>query len=168
MAEPSVSRGVLLTHFDYSLWASTKLLDACTRLSEEELRRDLNVSMKSILGTLQHIYYADRVWLSRLEQRVLPSFMDPDPGPSLNDLKECWPKVLGSLRAFVERTPMEVFEEDLHYRRLNGVACTTTHWKVLLHIVNHATLHRGQIMNMLRQMGHVPPGTDYIFYHLQL
>jgi len=39
---------------------------------------------------------------------------------------------------------------------------------VLLHIVNHATLHRGQVMGMLRQLGHVPPGTDYLFYHLQL
>jgi uncharacterized damage-inducible protein DinB len=24
------------------------------------------------------------------------------------------------------------------------------------------------VMGMLRQLGHVPPGTDYLFFHLQL
>jgi len=40
-------------------------------------------------------------------------------------------------------------------------------WKLLLHVVNHATLHRGQIMGMLRQLGKQPPTNDiFIGYHL--
>jgi uncharacterized damage-inducible protein DinB len=168
MAEPSISRSTLLTHFDYTLWASSKLLDAAGRLNSEELTRDLQVSHTSLLGTLQHIYYADRTWLARLEGRTLASFADPDPGPGVGELKEQWPAVIGGLRGFVEAAPEELFEQPLAFRRLNGDAQSVTHWKVLLHVVNHATLHRGQVMAMLRQLGHVPPGTDYLFYHLQL
>lgn len=162
-----VSRELLLTHFDYTLWASSKLLDAAGRLSEEELTRDLNVSHTSLLGTLQHIYYADRIWLARLEGRV-GQFADPEPGPNVAALKEHWPVVIKGLRDFVELAPEGLFDEELHFKRLNGDQQHMEHWKVLLHIVNHATLHRGQVMAMLRQLGHVPPGTDYLFYHLNL
>lgn len=164
----TVSRGALLTHFDYTLWASSKLLDAAGRLRAEELTRDMQVSHTSLLGTLQHIYYADRTWLARLEGRTLASFTDPEPGPGLDALKEHWSVVIKGLRDFVELAPETLFEEVLAFKRLNGDAQRVTHWKVLLHIVNHATLHRGQVMAMLRQMGHVPPGTDYLYYHLQL
>jgi uncharacterized damage-inducible protein DinB len=163
-----ISREVLLTHFDYTLWATSRLLDAAGRLTPEEQTRDLQVSYHSVMGTLQHIYYADRIWLSRLEGRVLASFQDPDPGPGLTELKEHWPVVIKGLRDFVEYAPEGLIEQDLVFKRLNGDEHRVTHWKALLHIVNHATLHRGQVMAMLRQLGHVPPGTDYLFYHLQL
>ena len=164
----TVSREALLTHFDYTLWATSKLLDAAGRLTAEELTRDMQVSHTSLLGTLQHIFYADRIWLSRLEGRTLGSFMDPAPGPDVAALKEHWPVVIRGLRDFVEYAPEALLEEPLRFRRLNGDEQSVTHWKVLLHIVNHATLHRGQVMAMLRQLGHVPPGTDYLFFHLQL
>jgi uncharacterized damage-inducible protein DinB len=168
MPEISVCRSTLLTHFDYTLWGSSKLLDAAGRLTPDELTRDLLVSHTSLLGTLQHIYYADRIWLSRLEGRAPASFVDPEPGPGVDALKERWPAVIKGLRDFVEYAPVALFERELPFKRLNGDAHRMTHWKVLLHIVNHATLHRGQVMAMLRQLGHVPPGTDYLFYHLQL
>ncbi|HEU0122568.1 MAG TPA: DinB family protein [Bryobacteraceae bacterium] len=168
MSEIPVSRAAFLTHFDYTLWASMRILDAAGRLTPAELTQDLQVSHRSLLGTLQHVYYADRIWLSRLEMRTLASFEDPAPGPDLDALKQHWPVVIRGLRDFVEHAPEGLFSELLHFRRLNGDQQKMEHWKVLLHIVNHATLHRGQAMTMLRQLGHIPPGTDYLFYHLQL
>jgi uncharacterized damage-inducible protein DinB len=32
------------------------------------------------------------------------------------------------------------------------------------HVVNHATLHRGQVVGMIRQLGITPPATDLLFY----
>lgn len=167
MVEPPVSRPMLLAHIDYSTWATSRLLDAVGRLTAAELLQDLRASHSSILGTLQHIYYADRAWLGRLHQSPPPSFMDPAPGPELADLKDRWPQVLAGLRAFIESAPEERFTERLAFKRLNGDPQQMEHWKVLLHVVNHATLHRGQVMAMLRQLGHVPPSTDYLFYQLQ-
>lgn len=168
MSDTPIARSTLLTHFDYTLWATSKLLDAAGRLSAEELTRDMQVSHTSLLGTLQHIYYADRIWLARLEKRMLASFIDPEPGPDVAALKEHWPVVIKGLHDFVELMPEELVTTPLTFQRLNGDVQHVTHWKVLLHIVNHATLHRGQVMAMLRQLGHVPPGTDYLFFHLQL
>jgi uncharacterized damage-inducible protein DinB len=32
------------------------------------------------------------------------------------------------------------------------------------HVANHATLHRGQVVGMIRQLGLEPPSTDLLFY----
>jgi uncharacterized damage-inducible protein DinB len=158
------SKATLLLHLDYSLWATSKLLDAASRLSSAELTRDLQVSHSSVLITLQHIYYADRTWLARLEGRQI-DFADPAPGPTLEQLKEHWPPVLAGLKAYVEAEAD--LDRQLTSRRLNGDTFTIARWKILLHVVNHATLHRGQVMAMLRQLGHVPPATDLFYFYLQ-
>jgi uncharacterized damage-inducible protein DinB len=35
------------------------------------------------------------------------------------------------------------------------------------HVVNHATLHRGQVVGMIRQLGVAPPSTDLLFYLME-
>jgi len=32
------------------------------------------------------------------------------------------------------------------------------------HVANHATLHRGQVVGMMRQLGIAPPSTDLFFF----
>ena len=43
------------------------MLDAARQLSPEELNRDFQTADKSVLGTLVHVFAADRVWLRRLD-----------------------------------------------------------------------------------------------------
>jgi uncharacterized damage-inducible protein DinB len=40
-------------------------------------------------------------------------------------------------------------------------------WQIVMHVVNHGTLHRGQIVSMLRQFGVKPPATDIVFYYYE-
>ncbi|HMX78573.1 MAG TPA: DinB family protein, partial [Chitinophagaceae bacterium] len=38
-------------------------------------------------------------------------------------------------------------------------------WQIVLHVVNHSTYHRGQLINMLRQVGvEKLPHTDFIYW----
>jgi uncharacterized damage-inducible protein DinB len=37
-------------------------------------------------------------------------------------------------------------------------------WQVLLHVVNHGTDHRGQILRLLSDLGVATGSQDYIFY----
>ena len=50
------------------------------------------------------------------------------------------------------------------YRNLVGVETTKVKWQIFRHIVNHGTYHRGQIANMLRQLGVKPPSTDLLYW----
>ena len=39
---------------------------------------------------------------------------------------------------------------------LTGQPASSPFWQMLQHIVNHASYHRGQVTNMLRQLGAQP------------
>ena len=51
---------------------------------------------------------------------------------------------------------MSDFQQVLEYKNLAGQAHSLPLWQVVLHVVNHATYHRGQITTMVRQLGHTP------------
>jgi uncharacterized damage-inducible protein DinB len=61
-----VSAEVLRSHIGYTAWASGLLVEAAGGLTQEELIRDFDTADKSVLGTLVHVFGADRLWLARL------------------------------------------------------------------------------------------------------
>ena len=48
---------------------------------------------------------------------------------------------------------LRILTLPLHYTRLNGESYTQPVYKVLAHIFNHSTYHRGQLVTQLRQLG---------------
>jgi uncharacterized damage-inducible protein DinB len=48
-----------------------------------------------------------------------------------------------------------------------GATITRPLWQPVIHLVNHASYHRGQIVSLLRQMGYQPPSTDLIRFFLE-
>ena len=43
------------------------------------------------------------------------------------------------------------------------------YWKLVMHLMNHGSYHRGQLATMLRQAGVKPPATDLmVFYRSKL
>ena len=155
-------------HIFYSSWASRKLLEAVSSLSEAEQRREVGVSHNSLIGTLEHIFFADRIWFARMvDARVLKGggFGDFSPGETL--LTE-WPKIQKRWEDWASSVSHQDIVKNIDYKDLKGNEYRTPAWQVVLHVVNHATLHRGQAMSMLRQLGIAPPGTDLIFYYREM
>ncbi|MGD0939617.1 MAG: DinB family protein [Terracidiphilus sp.] len=166
-----VSRQMLLYLVNYMAWADRQLLSACAALTPEEQNQDMGLSHSGILRTLRHIYIAESIWLKHLIESKLPPFsVFADPKrlpltpaePDLCTLQRCWPDVWRCFHQYVETAP----EAELA-GELRAVGGGIHRWKILLHVVNHGTLHRGQIMGMLRQLGKQPPATDiFVGYHL--
>jgi uncharacterized damage-inducible protein DinB len=53
---------------------------------------------------------------------------------------------------------------ELPFKLLSGDASSLPLVNQMQHVVNHATLHRGQVVGMIRQLGLDPPATDLLFY----
>lgn len=149
----------------YSSWASKRLLAFAATIPEDELAHAIPNSHGGILKTFQHIYYADRIWLARLEQVQPKRWEDPKPGPSLAELDQRWWALLDRMAACAEDRDCDA---DWAIRWHTSTDYALPMYKVVLHVVNHATYHRGQIAAMLRQIGHVPPSTDLSYYQLGL
>ncbi len=148
------------THLRYSGWASRKLMDAARNLNPDDLNRAVGVSHGSIVGTLSHIHFADRIWYSRVVDPNEPVIREAD----LPALEQQWPAVQQKWEAWADSLQDADLDRVVSYKMRDGTARETPLWQVLLHVVNHATLHRGQAVGMIRQLGIKPPVTDLIFY----
>jgi uncharacterized damage-inducible protein DinB len=154
-------------HLDYTQWASLKLLDVAMQLTSEELNRDFGTSERSVLGTLVHIFAADRVWLYRVSGGPNPGFVS-DADRSLAVLEQDWPAVLERWRLWAADLTDESVLAPLDYTDLKGNPHRQPIWQIVLHVVNHGTHHRGQAMGFLRAMGRTPPPLDLIHFYRQL
>lgn len=134
-------------------------------LDEEELRRDLHTSYPSIWATLVHLYQADSTWFARLHGQRVASLSMFEPGSDLATLSLRWRQTLDSLVAFTSSRTEEQWEETMNYVTTRGDAFSQPLWQVLMHTVNHGTLHRGQILVMFRQIDRVPISVDLLNYY---
>ena len=155
--------------FTYTEWANARVLGAVEKLSPEELLRDVRISHRSILGTLLHIAGADWLWLERwhgnspMGQHVWAGWT-PDDARSLQQVREKWETVVSRRNAYLDSISDADLDREFEYRRFTGEAYSLPLGHQMQHVVNHATLHRGQIVGMVRQLGIEPPTTDLLFY----
>jgi uncharacterized damage-inducible protein DinB len=148
------------THLRYSTWASQRLIDAAFDLDAEKLHRDIGVPNKSVHGTLAHILMADRVWLARIERRTLAN-----PREQIEPVETEWPRILAQWQSLADSWNDADLASVIDYKDMQGNSYQTPLHHIVMHVVNHATLHRGQVMAMFRQLGAAPPPTDLIFFY---
>jgi len=158
--------------FTYTEWANERVLSAAEKLPLEELLRDVHISHKSILGTLLHVAGADSLWLERWNGNspVGPNVWagwTPDDARSLQQVREKWQPVIRGRNTFLEKISDADLSRELAYKRFTGEDYSLPLGQQLQHVVNHATLHRGQVVGMMRQLGIVPPTTDLLFYLME-
>lgn len=154
----------LRTHIRYSGWASQKLLDAALKLDQEQLYRDMGASHKSVLDTLAHIHFADRIWFSRVVDPSVQMNVPSDVLPH-QALEREWPEIQKRWEEWAGSLTDSDLSRVVSYKAMDGKPFETPVWQIVLHVVNHATLHRGQAMALLRQLGMKPPPTDLIFFY---
>jgi uncharacterized damage-inducible protein DinB len=154
--------------FAYTEWANKLILDAAEGLTDEQLRHDFQTSHGSIFGTLQHNAGAEWIWLERWKG-VSPTLADWEArneaqGNDLGNLRRSWEQTAEERRAFLHDLDEAQLAADFSYKQADGTPATLPLAGLMQHAVNHATLHRGQVMGMMRQLGVKPPATDLLFY----
>ena len=155
--------------FDYTEWANQLAMDAAAKLPDEDLRRDVGISHKSIFGTLLHMAGAEWIWLERWHGRspskaVAWSQWTVETCADLTTLTERWRNVIDERARFLSGLAEEQLEAELAFKLLSGDPSSMRLVHQMQHIVNHSTMHRGQVVGMIRQLGIDPPATDLLFY----
>src|SRR5215469_3255129 len=145
----------------YRAWADALTYQAVARLPPGEAAKTRRNLFKSILGTLNHTYLIDRVWQAHLESR--------DHGFKTRnamlheDLTELWTAQQAANRWWIDWSETQTdasLAETVHFRFMSGEAGAMTRSAILLHVVNHATYHRGWIAEMFVDVPAKIPTTD--------
>jgi len=155
--------------FDYTEWANGLALEAAEKLSDENLRRDVGISHKSIFGTLLHMAGAEWIWLERWHGnspagKEAWSLWTTESCADLTALNERWQEVVDRRAVLMSQLDEARLAVELPFKLLSGDASSMRLVDQMQHVANHATLHRGQVVGMIRQLGIDPPSTDLLFY----
>lgn len=133
-----------------------------TQLSYEQFTQPAGYSHGSVRDQIIHLMSVDDSWFSEL-RGVEPA--DPWPPATVDDrplIRAHWDTIEQRMRAYLAElpddqlfaTPIKEPEEDR-----NLIV-----WQVLLHVVNHGTDHRAQLLRLLNDLGVKTVSQDYIFY----
>jgi uncharacterized damage-inducible protein DinB len=155
----------LVLQVRYSVWATRRVLEAARVLDDEELRRGLGSSYGGVHGTLVHIFQADSIWFDRLHGNSTGGLATYEPDPDFAVFSQRWLAVLDRWVGWAELLDGAGWDRIVDYRNIKGEADSQPAWRIALHVVNHASYHRGQVTTMLRQLGREPVGTDLMAYY---
>jgi uncharacterized damage-inducible protein DinB len=155
------------TLFAYDSWANALILDAAARLADDDLRRDLEVSHRSVYETLVHLIAAEEIWLSRWKGAPRGRLTGAGEIPSFARLREWWKGVESERDAFVGGLSEADLDREIELSTTGGATFRHRFADMFRHLANHSTYHRGQVAAMLRQLGEAPPATDLIRYYRQ-
>lgn len=82
----------------------------------------------------------------------------------LNVLNERWQGVIDRRVRLISELDEERLVAELAFKLLSGDPSSMRLVDQMQHVANHATMHRGQVVGMIRQLGIDPPSTDLLFY----
>ena len=156
---------LMLQYAMYHLWANGLLLDAVDQLPAEQQNRELASSFNSFYKTILHIWDAESVWWQRmkLQERIsIPSefFAGTTKELIANLLQQNaqWQDWIGNAQE-------HMLQHEFIYQNSKKESFKQPVYQMLLHLFNHGTYHRGQMVNMLRQVGiEKIPQTDFIVW----
>lgn len=140
-----------------SLWQN-----GIMQLSPEQFTRDAGYSHGSVRDQVVHLMSVDDVWFCELQNiessEPFPTGISDDRG----NIRAHWDRIEHQMREYLLglqdemllSRPIKEPEEDKHLLL----------WQVLLHVVNHGTDHRAQLLRLLNDLGVPTTSQDYIFY----
>ena len=144
-------KGFLQQLFDYNFFCNKKLIEQFT--ATEQLPE---ISCR----LFDHILNAHHIWNHRILDKI-PEFEVAQS----HEIKDWY-----EIHYENQRTSFEIitttsdFSRRIDYVNSKGNAYGNELKDILVHIINHATHHRGQILVDMRNHKMEPPVLDYIFY----
>ena len=161
-----VNSGYLRTMAAYNDAMNKRLFDAAARLSDETRKQDRGAFWKSIHGTLCHLLWADRLWMSRFDGWERPATVQKDSGDMIADFaalraaREDADKRIGDWAA---RTTDDWTNGSITWHsNTSGTDVTAPASYVVMHFFNHQTHHRGQAHALITAAGEATGDTDLL------
>lgn len=156
--------------YGYHFAENRKLWDNyVTSLSQEQFTQAVDYSHGSVRDQIVHLMSADELWFSEL-RGVEPSESFPPadfddglrPADERKIIRAHWDSVEQSMRAYLAELRDEMlFEKPITEPEEDKDLIV---WQVLLHVANHGTDHRAQLLRILNDLGVKTTSQDYIFY----
>jgi uncharacterized damage-inducible protein DinB len=148
----------------YNSEMNRRIYQGAARLTDDQRRQDVGLFWKSLHGTLNHLLWADRQWMSRMDgwpPNTVPNPLSATLFDDFEGLRAARVAADARIEAFAQRIDEAWLSEDLVW--FSGAAGREMRREkrgLLVHFFNHQTHHRGQANAALTMRGVDPGDTD--------
>lgn len=125
-------------------------------LTDEQFTRKLDYSVGSIRNQMVHMFSVDNAWFGGLRGLERQPFANPAHYPKRDKIRARWDVIEGEMQGYLEDLTAEALMRPLYGDLMV--------WEVLLHVANHGTDHRAQVLAMLHQLGAHTFAQDYVHW----
>jgi len=148
--------------YDYHFSENRKIWDTyIAPLSQGQFIQPVGYSHGSVRDQIGHLMQVDEAWFTPLRGADFPEQSEPVVFDDRQILRARWDIVEQQIRAYLAT----VRDEQLMERPFaEGEDKDLFLWQVLVHVVNHGTDHRAQLLRQLNDIGIETVSQDYIFY----
>lgn len=148
----------------YNKWANGQLYDAAADLTPEELVRDMGAFFRSLLGTLNHLLVADRIWMKRFTgEGQAPNKLDTILFTDFGKLRAAREAEDKRIAEYIEGLTEKAFAGRFTYMTVTDMRTVSQRLApALAHLFNHQTHHRGQAHAILTSLGRPSAELDLI------
>lgn len=141
------------TSLDQQLWASM------LHLTEAQFVQDVPYSHGSLRNHIVHIAGVNGRWLRGLRELPDPMSFKPDPSdyPDRKSAQALWETTRAEIKAYI--ATLDDVRLAQAARGMNEPV-----WQVLMHLINHGTDHRAQMLRIVYDFGGPTFDQDFIIY----
>ena len=145
----------------YKAWADDVFLSAVASAPPAELTAPRPIVFGSLIRTLHQSYAMDYAWQCHLlaKPHGLTS-RNPEYCPDLEALTASQRKIDQWYVDYAQSLSTQELHEIVDFEFIGGGRGAMARRDILLHVVNHATYHRGHAAGILYHLDIFPPATD--------
>ena len=148
--------------YEYHFTENHKIWDRyITSLTYEQFTQDAGYSYGSVQNQIVHLMSVDDGWFSELRAVEMPKPFDAADFDDRRIIREHWDSVEKNMRDY-----LAALRDDMLFEKpvAEGEDKDLILWQILLHVVNHGTDHRAQLLRLLNDLGVETGPQDYMFY----
>lgn len=150
---------IFRTLFAYNASLYRSLWESMGQLTEAQFVQEVPYSHGSLRNHVVHLAGVDGRWIRGLHEQPDPRSFTPEPRdyPDRGSAKALWDATSQEIAAYVATL------DDARLARIPR-GMNEPVWQILLHLINHATDHRAQMLRIVHDLGGPTFNQDLIIY----
>lgn len=156
---------LLIKYAAYNVWANKNITDAVLSLNEEQQYQQLESSFPSLYATIMHMWVAESAWWQRVklnEKIIIPG---EDVIPTLPEAVSGLVQQSSIWEEWTSQTSEMMLKHVYAFQNSKRDQFKQPVYETLMHVFNHSTYHRGQLVTMMRTLGiKTIPQTDFMVF----
>lgn len=136
------------------------------QLSDEQFVQAVDYSLGSVRNHMIHAAEIDRRWIARLQGHPLPDSLSPNDYRTRSAVRSEWQNAASYVMKYINMVDEAELARTVHFdfNLPTNKIHTSPVSQVLMHIVNHGTDHRAQILRVLHDLGAPTLEQDYLWW----